>query len=107
VAAAEQRAGRQRQHPVTDLVADDPVGRAADLLCQPRVPPDVVGVHHHADGVRREAQGQVHRLTQRGDHRPVGAEHRVQRLDAQPNPEPLRLWDQVTDRVCHHPPGQA
>ena len=104
--AAEQHVLRQRQHPVADLVADDPPGRPGDLAVQPRIPPHVVGVHHHPHRVGRERQGQIHRLAKGGDHAPVGAEHRVQRLDPQPHPQPLRLRHQLADRIGDHLPGQ-
>jgi len=85
VAAAQEGVGGERQNPVADLVADDPLPRARDVGQQRRVPPHVVGVHDDADGIGGERQGQVHGLAQAADHAAVGGEHRVQRLDAQPH----------------------
>jgi hypothetical protein len=103
---AEQNIRGQRQHPVTHLVADDPPRRPRDFRKKPRVPPHVVRIHHHADRLGGEQKRQVHRLAQRSDHAPVGAEHRVQRLDPEPNPKPLRNRHQLADRVRNHTPGQ-
>jgi hypothetical protein len=91
VAAAEEGVGGQRQDPVADLVADDPLPRARDVGQQGRVPPDVVGVDDDADGVGRELEGQVEGLAQAGDHAAVGGENRVQSLDAQT--DAVRLGD--------------
>ena len=66
VAAAEQGVGGQRQDPVADLVADDPLPRPRDVGEQRRVPPHVVGVDDDADGVGGERQRQVERLARAG-----------------------------------------
>ncbi len=75
---------RGGHEPVRHVVAGDAPGRALDLALQLGVPPDVVGVDHHAHPLGLEALGQVERLRQRHHHRALGDHHRVQRLDAQP-----------------------
>ena len=63
------------------------------------VPPHVERVDHDADlgaGIRRR---QVQRLPERGDHRPVGGEHRVQRLEHHPHAVLDRERHQLGDPV--------
>ena len=106
VTAAEQRVGWQRQHPVADLVADDPPPGPGDLVRRQPVPPHVVRIDHHPHRVGGEQQSQVDRLVQaRITHRST-AQHRVQRLDAEPDPY-ARARDERTDRVGDHAAGEA
>ena len=83
--------GGQRQDPVAELDSWRS-GRGARAISAAScgVPPHVVGVDDDADGLGRELRGQVEGLAEPGEDAPVRAEHRVQRLDAQPDPRPAR-----------------
>ncbi len=107
MAPAQQRVRGKRHHPVAQLDADDTAASPVDLRLQLRVPPDVVGVHDHADRLGRELKGQVKCVAQPGHDSAVGAEHRMHGLDAQPHSQPLRGRDQVGDRIGDHAPGQG
>src|SRR5260370_12024981 len=52
-----------------------------DLWIEVGIPPNVIGVDDGAHLLGREPLGEVQRLGQRHDHRPIAGEHRVQRVD--------------------------
>ena len=104
--ALEQRV-RCRAQPVVDVVADDPARRAGDPLRQPRVPERVVDVDHDADAGVADPLGDVQRLAERDDRRPLADHHRVQRLDAQPHAVLDRVREQPLDARPRSSPGRA
>ena len=78
-----------------------------ELSSQAGIPPNVVGVHHDADRVGGKLECQVDRLAQARDHAAVGAEHRVQRLDPEPDAGLLGERHELADRVGDHPAGEC
>ena len=71
--------------PVGYVVAGDSSLGALDQGVEMGVPPDVVGVDHHAHVGGIEALGQLQRLREGHHHGALGDHHRVQGLDAQPH----------------------
>src|SRR5712671_4367064 len=103
-AVGEQvRGGHQ---PVADMERQQAlVARALDLSLQQGIPPDVVDVHHDTEGTACTAVqfvAQVERLGERVHAGPVGAVHRMQRLDRERDARRTRVIEHSADPVPHY-----
>src|SRR5918994_6217843 len=76
--APEQGIG-QRYQLVADVKAADAVAGLGDRLLDDRIPPHVELVDHDTDHRRGVRRCEIQRLSQRREHRAVGALHRMQR----------------------------
>ena len=63
-------------------------------------------VHRYPYRILGESFGDVQRLAQGNDHRPVGAEHGMQRFNRQTHPRLLRCRNHRRDPLLHLPPGR-
>src|SRR5271156_1908970 len=84
------------------MEAENSAGGATQLDIQPGIPPDMEHIDHDSNRVRIELAGQIQRLCQRHDYATVGGEHRMQRLDPEPDSALSSMWNNGRDSFGHH-----
>ena len=98
-ATIEQQIGGW-QEPIIDVVGEDVLARARDLLLEVRIPPHVIGVDHDA-GALAQFLAEVVRLRERIHAGAVRRVHRVERLDRERHARFSRVRQKRMQRVAH------